>query len=261
MPQFDEKHIKICGCTIVWDGVTRPEHDAASGKSKYTLKVVIEPNNPDLALFTQLGQTTLQQSKFQGVLPAGGLMPVGVALPTEFLGMFNGYGVVSAKSWFAPDVYDEAGALLDPMQYAPLIYGGQKVDILVHCYDYDKAGNRGISAGLDAFSIIASAQAQRYEFGSRMQTAGAFTGQPGQPGYVAPIVAGSNATGQPGPVAAFDPVTGLPIVVNPAYPAAGSFDPVTGLPIAVNPAPAQRFDPATGLPIAPAQATNFMPPA
>ncbi len=174
MPQFDEKHVKINGCFIVWDGITRPDQDQ-QGNPKYSLKIVTPPNNPDLDLFGQLAVTTLQQSKFRGVLPQGGLMPIGTAGPQEFGGMFPGWGVISAKTKFLPDVYDANGQKLDPMQYGPLLFTGQAVDVLLHCYEYDKAGNKGISAGLDALEPIVAANAVRLDIGGGgIQTAGAF---------------------------------------------------------------------------------------
>ena len=107
-------------------------------------------------------------------------MPVGQAMPTEFNGMYNGWAVLNCNTNRVPDVYDENGQRLDPMQYAASIYGGQQVDVLLHCYEYDKAGNRGVATGLDAFAIIASANAPRQSFGGDgIDTTGAFGG--GQP--------------------------------------------------------------------------------
>ncbi len=181
MPKFDEKHIKICNCFVVWDGVTRPDQ-GPSGKPKYSLKVVVDPSSPDMALFGQLGIATLQESQWKGQLPAGGRMPIGQATASEFNGMFPGWAVLNCNSQRLPDVYDENGQLLDGMQYGNLLYGGQQVDVLVHCYAYDKAGNKGIATGLDGFSIITSANAQRQNFGSAgVDTSGAFGG--GNPGY------------------------------------------------------------------------------
>ena len=62
MPQFDENHVKLCGGTVVWDGVTRPEtvtQGKNAGKPKWTLKVLFPPNNPDLLLYDQLANKTL----------------------------------------------------------------------------------------------------------------------------------------------------------------------------------------------------------
>ena len=180
MPMFNEKTVKIIGCFVVWDGITRPD-TGQDGKPKYSLKVVVNPNTPDIGLFQQLANTSLQQSKFQGVLPQGGRMPIGQAQPNEFNGLYNGWAVLNCNSQRLPDVYDENGQRLDPMQYGAAIFGGQQVDVLVHCYEYDKAGNRGIATGLDAFSIIASANAQRQNFGGGIDTSGAFGGGGGQP--------------------------------------------------------------------------------
>lgn len=203
MPKFDEQHVKLCGGFIVWDGVTQPEivqQGAKAGGQKWTLKVVFPPDCPDLPLFDQLANQQLQQSKFRGQLPAGGRMPIGQVQPGEFGDHFPGWLVISFKTTLkTPDVYDENGAPIDPMQFNQVIYSGQKVDVLAHCYDYDAAGNRGIAAGLDAFAVIQSAQAPRLQIGGAgVNTASAFGGggQPAgnqappqggqQPGYGAP---------------------------------------------------------------------------
>ena len=205
MPQFDENHVKLSGGIVVWDGVTRPEvqqQGRNAGKPKWSLKCVFPPSCADLGLFDALAQKQLQQSEFRGVLPAGGRMPIAPVGPNEFNGMFPGWYCISFKTTIrAPDVYDEAGQLLDPMQYGGLMYSGQRVDVLAHCYDYNQAGNRGVSAGLDAFQIIASAQAQRLDIGTGgMDTASAFGGgaqpQPAQ-GYQPPA--------QPQPAQGYQP--------------------------------------------------------
>jgi hypothetical protein len=225
MPRFDDRHVMIAGCTVVWDGVTRPETDPQTGKVKYTLKVVIPPSNPDLALYQALAQETLQVSKFRGVLPPGGLMPIGQTKEGEFNNLFPGHAVVSAKSFFAPDVYDETGTKLDPMQYAPSLYAGQRVDILLHCYDYDKAGNRGVAAGLDGLRIVASANAPKLDIGTGgVDTAKAFGSPTAPPANPVPAPAAQG----PGQITGYDPQTGQPIY-----------------------APAQGY---------PAQASNFLPP-
>ncbi len=163
MPQLDPTHVLIKDCSVVWDGVTRPEQ--GENGIKYSLKVVVDPNNPDIALFDQLGQKTLQESEFKGVLPQGGRMNIGVAAATEFNGLYTGFAVVSGNTKRLPEVWDENGNIMDPMQYGNLLYGGQKVDVIVHCYAYNAKGNKGVAAGLDAVRIIASANAPRQNFG------------------------------------------------------------------------------------------------
>ena len=243
MPQFDEKHVKINGCFIVWDGITRPDA-GPDGKPKYSLKVVVPPNHPDMQLYSQLTNQALQESKWKGVLPAGARMPIGTARPDEFNGMFNGFAVLNCNSQRLPDVYDEAGQRLEPMQYGQLLYGAQQVDVLVHCYEYDKAGNKGLATGLDAFSIIVSANAPRQQFGGAgIDTSGAF----------------GSGGGAGGGAVQYDPNTGQPIVQNTAQ--VQQFDPNTGQPITQNNAAPVQYDPNTGQPITqqPQQAHNFLP--
>ena len=181
---FDDKHVKIHGGIVVWEGIKVPEQ-GQNGELKRNLKIVVNPNCPDLQDMENLANNTLQFSKFRGVLPAGGRMPIGRATADEFNGMFPGWVVLSCNTQRMPDVYDENGQKLDPMQYSPMLFTGQQVDVLVHCYEYDNK-NKGIATGLDAFSIIVSANAQQLHFGnSGISTEGAFGGQPqpqgGQP--------------------------------------------------------------------------------
>ena len=163
MPQLDPTHVLVKDCLVVWDGVTRPEN--GDNGIKYSLKVVADPNHPDIALLDQLGQKTLAESEFKGVLPQGGRMNIGTAGQGEFNGQYTGFAVVSGNTKRLPEVWDETGNIMDPMQYGNLLYGGQKVDIIVHCYAYNAKGNKGVATGLDAIRIIASANAPRQNFG------------------------------------------------------------------------------------------------
>ena len=271
MPRFNETSIVIHDCTIVWDGMTRPDK-AQDGSPKYNLKLVFPPNSPDLAEFSQIAQEKLQSSPFNGVLPQGGRMPVGTAGPQEFGGLFPGYATISAKTQFMPEVRDDNVNLLDPMQWAALMFTGQKVNVLVDCYHYDTAGNKGIGTGLQGVQIVTSANAQRIQIGggSLPDTAAAFGGQPGvSPQAVPPL---PPAYGQP-------PVQAPPPVQQPAYgqPAQGlppqqpqqpgvqgyvQPGPPTGQPVQ-QPGPptsgyAQPVQPVA--PVQPQQATNFLPP-
>jgi hypothetical protein len=225
MPQFDERHVKLCGGIVVWDGVTQPETITVgqkAGGQKWTLKVVFEPHNPDIALFNQLAQAELMKSKWRGTLPAGGRMPVGTVQPGEFNEQFPGWAVISFKtSLKVPDVYDEHGAPVDPMKFSHVIYTGQKVDVLAHCYEYDAAGNRGISAGMDAFAVIQSAQMPRQQFGTSVNTAAAFGGG-AAPVNTAPSPATGSTAPSPAPTQAHDflppaPDTAPPPVAEPQY--------------------------------------------
>ncbi len=171
--------LKICGAIVVWDAITRPEIND-SGKQKWALKVVVNPNDPDLQLLNNLANECLQESPFKGVLPQGGRMPIGTAGPAEFNGLFPGWAVLNPGTYRTPMVYDENGQVLDPMAYGNMLYSGQQVDIVVHCYHYDNKA-KGVACGLDGFAIIASANATRQNFGGGgIDAAGAFAGGPAQ---------------------------------------------------------------------------------
>ena len=216
MPQHDEKHVKVCGCMIVWDAMTRP--DTNESGTKHNFKVIVPPNNPDIQLLDQLANKTLMESVFKGTLPEKGTMPVGTLGPNEYNGQFNGWRVFTSGTYRGfPQCFDENGAVLDPMQAGPLIYTGQIVDLLVHCY----ANNgivKGIACGLDGFSIIVSANAQRQNFGSAgVDASGAFGG--GQPAQQQPAQYQPPAQGQPAqqqPAQYQPPAQGQPAQQQPA---------------------------------------------
>ena len=258
MPQFDEKHVKICGGFIVWDGITQPEivqQGTKAGSQKWTMKAVFEPSNPDLGLYDQLANKCLMESKWRGQLPQGGRMPIGQVGPDEFDGMFTGWAVISFKTTLkAPDVYDENGAPIDAMAFNQAIFTGQKVDVLAHCYDYDAAGNRGVSAGLDAFAVIQSAQAQRLQIGGGVNTASAFGGGGAQQPQGNPQ-GGYNPNGQQpqgNPQGGYNPPTQQP-QGNPQ----GGYSP-NGQQPQGNPQGGQQ-DPNQNGYNGPAQAHNFLP--
>lgn len=183
MPQIDPNHVKLQGGFVVWDGITQPEQvtqGQQAGKMKYTLKAVFPPTCPDLALYDQLCQKALAESKWRGVLPAGGRMPINPVQPGKYDNQFNGWFEISFKSTLKmPEVYNDSAVngpqLIDPMQLGSFLYTGQKVDVLAHCYEYDAAGNKGISGGLDAIDLIVSAQAPRLNIGG-YDTSAAFGG-------------------------------------------------------------------------------------
>jgi hypothetical protein len=181
---IDENHLKICGAMIAWDGVTRPDQ-TTDGSVRYNLKLLIPGDSPDVAILNDLIQKEIREGKFAGMLPNGARTPVMQVQPHEYNGQFNGYIAISVKTGNLPDVFDENGARLDPMQYGSLLYPGQIVDVLVHCYSYDNM-SKGVAVGLDGFAIIRSANAMRQNFGGTgIDTASAFGGgaQQQQQGY------------------------------------------------------------------------------
>ena len=176
MPQLDATHVQVNDCTIVWDAITRPEVNDG-GNTRWGLKVVIHPNNPDLALIQQLANSELQNSEFKGVLPNGGIMPIGTAAATEFNGLFTGYAVVNASTFKMPNVHGESGVIMQPMQYGNLLYSGQSVNIIVNASAYNNK-SKGVALRLDGFQINESRNAERLAFGGGgYDTNQAFGGQ------------------------------------------------------------------------------------
>ena len=183
MPQYDEDHVKVIGGIVTYEGITQPEtvkfSDGSSG-TKYEMSIGLERSNPDLALVEALQTRALLASKWKGQLPAGAHRAVKAAPPSLVNAGLGHLTVIKAVTYYQPDVYDEHGARLEPMQYGPALYPGQRVDILISCKDYDNV-SKGIKAQLDGFQIIASANAPRLSIGGDGVAAGAFAGGGGQP--------------------------------------------------------------------------------
>lgn len=161
---IDDKSIRIDGAIVVWDGVTRPA--VKDGKTKWTLKIVIEPNNPHLADFIALGGRAIQQSQWSGNLPANAHKPMNKASPNEFNGLFPGWAVINGITYKdVPEVVNEQNQLIDPMTYRSLFFAGQQVDVAFGTYEYNVNGNMGIAASLGPIRIIQSANKQKIDVG------------------------------------------------------------------------------------------------
>ena len=271
MPQITEKHVKVCGGTIVWEQLVRPGMSSGD-KTQWELGVVFPPHCPDLPLLEALANKALLESPFRGTLPAGGIMPGKVLGADVYDGKFNGWTKVSFKTVLkVPDVYDANGALMDPMQYGSLFYPGQTVDILTSCYDYNNK-QKGIGAGLDAVEPIVAANAPVQHFGSAgVDTAFAFgggtTAAQVNPGGV--VAQAATAPPPPPPAAAAAPLASVPQMTPAAngttydeYITAGWNDAqmiAAGVMIQVPPTAAGAPPPPPPGGAAPTQAHNFLP--
>jgi hypothetical protein len=170
MPILQEspKNMVVCRGIVVWDGITRPEAlEAREGKApgmKWNLKVVLEPNNPDLPVLDQLAQRELFEGEFKGVLPRGGNMPIGTVGPGEFKDLFPGCAVINVSTFRQPQVIGENGNALQPHEYGPLFYNGQRVDVILHCSTYNNV-SKGVATRLDAVRVLTSENAPRIDIG------------------------------------------------------------------------------------------------
>jgi len=187
MPLLNEspKNMVVCRGIVVWDGITRPEAlEAKDGKApgmKWNLKIVLEPNNPDLPVLDQLAQRELFEGEFKGNLPRGGNMPIGNVGNDEFKGMFPGHAVINVSTFRQPQVVGENGNTLQPHEYGPLIYNGQRVDVILHCNTYNNV-SKGVATRLDAIRILTSENAPRLDIGGggTFDTTKVWGGQPQQ---------------------------------------------------------------------------------
>jgi len=187
MPLLNEspKNMVVCRGIVVWDGITRPEAlEARDGKApgmKWNLKIVLEPNNPDLPVLDQLAQRELFEGEFKGNLPRGGNMPIGNVGNDEFKGMFPGHAVINVSTFRQPQVVGENGNALQPHEYGPLFYNGQRVDVILHCNTYNNV-SKGVATRLDAIRILTSENAPRLDIGGggTFDTTKVWGGQPQQ---------------------------------------------------------------------------------
>ncbi len=178
MPQLDQTHVLVENAIVVWDAITRPDVRDDGSKS-HKLKVVIPPGSQDAQLVEAMAAQCLQESKWKGVMPNGGNFAINQVQPGEFNNMYNGGYVINPSTNRLPDIFDESGNRLDPMQYGNLLYGGQVVSVIVHCWDYDNK-SKGIATGLDGVRIHTSLNAPQQQFGGGGYDAASAFGNQGQ---------------------------------------------------------------------------------
>jgi len=175
--KVDDKHVITGNAVILWDGVTQPEDDKHNpGKKVFSLKIAMAPNSPEINEITQLATNALNSdTTFKGVLPNGGIWPIANAGVDEFDPSVNGFVLINAKTRKgAPAVLDANKAVLDPMQYASMLYPGAVVKVLVHAYSFNNV-SKGVTFGLDGIQII-DATAPRLAISGGIDAVGAFGG-------------------------------------------------------------------------------------
>jgi len=200
----DENHVITGEALLIWDGITRPDTDPATGQVKHSIKIAFPGNAPELAELTELANKALASSEFKGTLPPGGNWPV-MPLDTSKQGLehLTGYQSINAKTTLgAPGVYDTAGVELNSMAYARQLYAGCKVKLMVHAYSFNAKGNKGVAFGLDGIQIV-DAQAPKLDVGGGISSSevGAAFGGGGTPSTPPPASAPPAATPAPPPAA------------------------------------------------------------
>lgn len=153
--KINDTTVKTGPCTILWDGMSKP--DAKEGGAiSHNLRVAIPNNAPERLEVQALADEALRVSKWKGVLPPGGNMPMTPTDEAKFGPLVAGTQAFSASTQRgAPPVYDVAGNKLDNTQYMGKFYAGCKVALLVDCFEYDNK-QKGIGCGLLGIQIIDS---------------------------------------------------------------------------------------------------------
>ena len=179
MPMHDQENVIVENAIVVWDAITMPEVPDHGGPAKYKIKVIIPAGSPDADLVNQIASNCLMNSKWKGQMPQGGVWPITPVAPGEYGDMFPGGHVINPSSKHMPDVYNDAGQKMDPMQYNGLLYQGQSVDVIVNAWDFDNRA-KGVSSGLQGLRINLSRNAPRQQItqggGTGFNVAGVFGG-------------------------------------------------------------------------------------
>lgn len=209
MSFVDQKSVLTCPCIVVWDAITKPEiktREDGSRLESYYLTVAIDNAAPEYQELQQLFQNALKESKWQGVLPAGGNHPMKPADVAKLGPLVTNHSQFSAKTvGTPPDVFDINGKVLSPVEYGRKFYAGAKVKVLVHAYEYDNK-QKGIGFGVEGVMIV-DAEAPKLDVSGGRTTseiAGIMSGQAAQqqPAYTPPPPAAGFAAAPPPPASA-----------------------------------------------------------
>jgi len=144
---------------VSWDSITSPKTQVHSGELSYYLEINI-PNGPKVQELEGALQQQLQTGNFKGQLPAGGkwgLKPLTPEEVTKLGPQLQGhYKLTPRTTKTPPTVMDKDGKELSPMEYSRMFYAGAVVECLVHTYDFDVPGNKGVMFGVDAIMVLDS---------------------------------------------------------------------------------------------------------
>jgi U5 snRNP spliceosome subunit len=165
MAWHDDSHVITCDGVVIWEAITKPDVNEASGNQSWNLRIAVLPNAPEVAELQQLVQKALRDSSKKGVSVANpGNNPISPIDAEKFPELPGRVCFSAGTIQGAPPVMDANGAELAPMSYGPKLYNGTVVRLLVHAYAYDNK-QRGVNFGLDGVQII-DATAPRLSIGA-----------------------------------------------------------------------------------------------
>ena len=120
------------------------------GDAKYSLCMLFDAN-ADLSGLKQICQEAAEE-KWGNKIPAGIRKPLRDAGDKDYDGFEEGMTFVNASSKFAPGIVDQK---LNSIISEDEFYGGCYARASVTAYAYDKAGNKGVSIGLQNLQKMA----------------------------------------------------------------------------------------------------------
>lgn len=133
---------------VTWDGMATPDE-----KGKFSLKIAVDPNDPQYAALKQEVDRELKEGKFKGVMPAGGQMPFLDTDVTKLGQLVAGTMSINASTKFSVPVINNENKQLSALEYNSLLYPGCKIRMVVSGWSYDNM-SKGIAFNLMAVQIV-----------------------------------------------------------------------------------------------------------
>lgn len=214
----DNDHVLTCEGIIIWEALVKPDIKEHSQAQNWNVRIACDPAAPEVQELRQLRDKALRESKIPTVNPqTPGNDPISDIDRAKFPEIPPHYVCFTAGTiQGCPEIWYQGKKLESSMQYAPMLYNGCKVRLLVHAYPYDKK-QKGINFGLDGVEIL-DPKAPRLSIGavglSQAAIAAVFGGSPA-PAAPAPA---------PAPQAA-PPAPNTTYMAPPPPPAAVQFPP------------------------------------
>ena len=152
--KYQENKVITGVVVLAWDGLRNPEQ-RPSGSTDYNVSVIMPNTASEIAELTELATKCLNESEFNGVMPAGGNWPLGKVVDAGKFGpTYNAHTSIKAGTPRGiPTIVDTSGNVLDAMTFGPMLYPGCLMQLIVHAFAYNNV-QKGVAFGLDAIKIV-----------------------------------------------------------------------------------------------------------
>lgn len=221
----NDKYVIVKGAVILWDGISKPEElDGDKGGFKYSLKVAIPANSPEVAELQAIGTEELNSGCLKGAFPAGGHWVMNPVDPTKYEGALPAHMELSAITYsFPTEIFNAQTQRLDRMQVEGQLYAGAVVDVIVSARSYNNK-SKGVGLWLNGIKIVNPKAPKLPGCGGidASKMFGAPVGPNGEPTFAGPPTPGAPpASGPPAPAATAPPTGGAPmppgVVPSPGF--------------------------------------------